>query len=534
MSYYDHFDAVTNHGRVFDTDLSVLDEDLPTTHLTQIEIEERNAWRTRLPLLQAHYEDMDPPSVTTTEILLQQRVLTPNLASHPVSSRSQMKETRKGRRYPATIHPWRQFPDLVRAFQPAVNPLRPRNFDIFNFSSSLTNERMTLSDEKEEETFLITVLKKSLMMANLVNTITTRGGIGKPDALTLRQGVKSDELASPGNIGVISEFKSTHNLPLPMTANGVASAYCKAYQTVIAGERGPRCPPEWARVCHPLGQLLGYLAENGCRYGALSSATRTYFVTIQGYGADALVYISNAFFVGQANFLRAWAYIDSLASQPQDPLVANQLTWKMTSKTLPTPPPRSTYQGSLRSMGSVNEAAEDTDIDSNNLPPTDTTSLTNSGLEDVPIENVTIIRALGYGRNGVVFVADWQGKKVALKQFDVGKDGYEFFDKELAAYAALQDAWGKLVARPLFVSESWSGWIKFIGLQLGRDPRPGDDTSEWRNILATLQRKYGFRHDDADTGNMIFVLDEDTGCERLVAIDLEAHTIANQTTRILT
>ena len=527
MNYYDHFDAVTNHGRVFDTDLSVL-EDLPTTHLTQIEVDERNVWRTRLPLIQAHYGDIDPPSVTTTEILLQQRVMTPNLSSHTVSSRSQMKETRKGRRYPPTIHPWRQFPKLVRAFRPAVDPLRPRNFDIFNFSSSMTNERMALSDEKEEEMFLITVLKKSLMMANLLNTITTRGGIGKPDALTLRRGVNSDELASPGNIGVISEFKSTHNLPLPMTANGVACAYCKAYQTAIA-ERGLRCS-EWARLCHPVGQLLGYMVENGCRYGALSSATRTYFVTIQGHGADALVYISDAFFVGQTDFLRAWAYIDSLASQPQDPLVANQLTWKTTSKNNPTPPPKSAYGVSLRSAGTVvDQASDDVDIDSNNMPPTDNTSLSNSGLKDVPIENVTIIRGLGYGRNGVVFLADWQGKKVALKQFDVGKDGYEFFDKELAAYSALQDAWGKLVARPLFVSESWSGWIKFIGLQLGRDPRPGDDISEWRNILATLQKKYGFQHDDADNGNMIFVLDEETGCERLVAIDLEAHTITNLT-----
>ena len=75
------------------------------------------------------------------------------------------------------------------------------------------------------------------------------------------------------------------------------------------------------------------------------------------------------------------------------------------------------------------------------------------------------------------------------------------------------------------MSESWSGWVKFIGLQLGRDPGPGDDISQWRNILLTLEAEYGFRHDDADDGNMVFVVDEATGAEKLVAIDLEANTM---------
>ena len=114
---------------------------------------------------------------------------------------------------------------------------------------------------------------------------------------------------------------------------------------------------------------------------------------------------------------------------------------------------------------------------------------------------------------------------VALKQFDIGKDGYEYFDKAIAAYLALKDAWGKLVTTPLFVSESWSGWIKFIGLQLGRNPEPGDDVSDWSTVLTSLESQYGFRHEDADNGNMVFVTDEKTGTERLVAIDLEAHSI---------
>jgi hypothetical protein len=82
-----------------------------------------------------------------------------------------------------------------------------------------------------------------------------------------------------------------------------------------------------------------------------------------------------------------------------------------------------------------------------------------------------------------------------------------------------------LVPTPLFVSESWPDWIKFIGLQLGRDPVVGDDLSLRRNVLSTLEDKYGFRHNDADDGNMVFIFDEKTGYERLVAIDLESHTM---------
>jgi len=80
------------------------------------------------------------------------------------------------------------------------------------------------------------------------------------------------------------------------------------------------------------------------------------------------------------------------------------------------------------------------------------------------------------------------------------------------------------VTTPLFVSESWSGWIKFIGLQLGRDPLPGNDVSERINVLSTLENEHGFRHDDTEDGNMIFVYDENIATERLVAIDLESHT----------
>ena len=44
-------------------------------------------------------------------------------------------------------------------------------------------------------------------------------------------------------------------------------------------------------------------------------------------------------------------------------------------------------------------------------------------------------------------------------------------------------------------------------------------------MLSTLENEYGFRHDETEDGNMIFIFDEKTKTERLVAIDLESHTM---------
>jgi len=61
---------------------------------------------------------------------------------------------------------------------------------------------------------MLLVLEKSLVEAGLLGTVSTRGGLGKPDAITLKNDV---EIAAPADIGLIAEFKSTHNLPMPMT-----------------------------------------------------------------------------------------------------------------------------------------------------------------------------------------------------------------------------------------------------------------------------------------------------------------------------
>lgn len=519
MSYYEFFDKHAGGGKgVFATDFSAFD-DLPTTMLTPTEADERSAWRQTMQTIFDHYDNLPGQKVTTTELLLQQRVMIPNLESASISSRSQFKAPRHGRRYPATISEWEGFRLVAEACRPEHKALKPKYYDIFQMSMFDSSPNISLSDEKEEEGYMLGVLKKSIMTAGLLGRITSRGGLGKPDAITLNEDV---ELASPTDIGLIVEFKSTHNLPLPMTAAGVVDMYNAAYQAVILHRLGRT--NQWSRVCHPIAQLLGYMVENGRRYGVLSSATRAYFVWIEGDGEQAEVHISDAWFVGEPNFLRAWAYMHSLASQQSNPLVSRSLQWRKTSSDSPTPPPKRKYQGALRS-GVIEEGDKD-EASTRDVQGAGFTAQM-SKLQEIPFESLGISRALGYGRNGVVFQANWNGRQVALKQFDVGKgDGYESFQNEVAAYLSLEPVWGSLVATPLFVSMSWSGLVRFIGLQLGRNPLPGDHNylSERTKVLRALEEDYGFRHEDADRSNMIFVLDEETNTERLVAIDLESYT----------
>jgi hypothetical protein len=142
-------------------------------------------------------------------------------------------------------------------------------------------------------------------------------------------------------------------------------------------------------------------------------------------------------------------------------------------------------------------------------------------LPNIPYNDIAIGDVIGDGRNGSCFKVVWKGQAFAMKQFDMGKGGEAPYKKEITAYMRLRDAWGKLVPQPMFLSESPSGGVKFLGLQLGRMPNEFDDLGEWYQILQSLKQEYGIRHNDAEVRNMIFIADSVTGVERMVAIDFE-------------
>ena len=90
----------------------------------------------------------------------------------------------------------------------------------------------------------------------------------------------------------------------------------------------------------------------------------------------------------------------------------------------------------------------------------------------------------------------------------------------MAAYTRLQDAWGRLVPEPMFLSESPSGAIRYLGLQLGRDPSGSEYyKKEWSSVLKSLKTEFGIRLPDSICSNGLILTKN--GQERMVAIDLE-------------
>jgi hypothetical protein len=96
---------------------------------------------------------------------------------------------------------------------------------------------------------------------------------------------------------MVIEAKSTHSLALPMLATDVVSVHLAAANN--------------AKYFHnPIGQILRYMVLNAVRFGALTSGTRTYLFRIEddGVAVAGKVSVSDAFFFGEQNYLRAWAY----------------------------------------------------------------------------------------------------------------------------------------------------------------------------------------------------------------------------------
>jgi hypothetical protein len=97
---------------------------------------------------------------------------------------------------------------------------------------------------------------------------------------------------------------------------------------------------------------------------------------------------------------------------------------------------------------------------------------------------------LGRGRNGDVFLSDFNGEAVAVKQFDLSKN-FDSYKREVEGYKFLKEAWGDLVPEPKFIGASTSGMVRFLGLQKGTGPEDEDVMVSFKDE-ATRTKYFGF------------------------------------------
>jgi hypothetical protein len=525
--YYAYFDEVTEGGRVMTHDL----RDVTQKTLTTLETEARIAYEETLLTLEDHYRNRPSPNVTVKEDVLCQRVVAPSLSYDDVSARSSVTDSRQGRVYPPRISKWDEFRNRVDNYQ-IEGDLTVRNQRNLSsiFWDSLSRAQSNCSDEIEEQGKLIDNLKLTLQKSEIVHKIKTRFGPNRVNGRADFCLWKDD-----ATISIMCETKSTHNLRLPIAAQNCVEAYNTAYDTKRRNTREQN--PEWATIGHPLGQLIGYMVDNNRRYGALTSATKTYFICALNERENSQIVITDAWCVGQLNYLRAWAYVHSLGCSNVGGWDSPKNWIRSTNKITTT----TAWNALLEHMKDDDGNGSDIDNNSNNNKNlsgkrhrTNGCSSKSHGIEhchrilhQIPIpqasfDDIVVLGAIGFGRNGCCFRVKWNGQEFAMKQFDIGRDGDKYYTNEIIAYMLLRDVWGVLVPRPIFLSESKSGGRLYLGLQLGREPNDKDDVSKFDHVLLRIQKEYGIKHNDAEGRNMIFIPDPNcSAVERIVAIDFE-------------
>jgi hypothetical protein len=533
-AYYQFFDDQTHHGVVLNDDLS----SVAVKPITENEKTARNNYATTLSTLMRHYSTrgLEHPNAITKEDVLSQRIVATSLSSMGASQRSELTESRASRMYPPKIYQWDAFSDLVDIYSIPGNANESLPSIFLNSLDRATTRR---SNEGEEQSELIGNLDKTLVRSGIVHRIAT----SYKDIDAVQGNMDFILMKNAEEVSMICETKTTQNLTLPMTAPLCVRRYNAAYKTMK--NRSIRTT-HWSNIAHPLGQLLGYLVDNSCRYGALTSGTRTYFICIaddpdtsEDGNTGKKVMITDAWCVGQHNYLRAWAYVHSLGCDTTD-----DDEWDPPKDWVQSTSDVSSPDMDMWKEENSDASDEDTKPPANKRPRRSPRGDRNGGkggtttastsvescypllrkqrehLPYVAINKIEIIDVIGAGRNGCCFKVNWNGQIYAMKQFDIVRDGDSCFKKELCAYLELKTAWGILVPQPIFLSESKSGGRLFLGLQLGREPTADDDTSQFLNVLNRLQKEYGIRHNDAELRNMIYISDAD-GVERIAAIDFE-------------
>jgi len=236
---------------------------------------------------------------------------------------------------------------------------------------------------------------------------------------------------------------------------------------------------------------VGYMLDNNLRYGLLSTQRKSLLLARSSIEIEVSdVVLARSAAPGVVSLRRAFAYWLSLCNGPDAKLpVGGEFQKRLTKQwEKETHLVDGSQKPDLASFPSLNSAVMNADDFSKapNMSSTATAKLSSllGNSKYVDWSDLMFIGSLGGGRCGEVALVLWQGRRIALKLFDVCKHGFESFDRELQAHKFLFECHVK-VAKLQLVTLSPSGQVYGIGSQFGQ---PMPDLSTWSNV----QRKSAF------------------------------------------
>lgn len=453
--------------------------------LSGAEIVERENWALERDRW-TDYEEIK--TLSTHEEFLNHRVLAPVLsaAAQHVSRPSSSSDTRQ-RVFPPqdAVVEWNGFDELVRQF--SSSPVTNAKFvdPWYRSFSDLPPLRNEDAEKGWLETYVLWPLHRARLLDCAPETASTQG---KPDLCLF-----CNHNGSQSAIACV-ETKATHNLWLPSEAEDIIANYKKCW---LESSRALN-----SCISHPIGQLARTMIVNKVMYGAISSATRTYFVRFDRKDSKIYMLISRRWYVGEQHYLRAWAWFSNCARCAHE----NEFPETELRKWNGNSPRCISKRSNSRLAQNVRRAEH-------------LVNVTRVEWEDFVFSG----DVLGDGRHGSVREAVWCGTRVAVKTFDLDHGAGNSFKHELDAYISLTKFQSLLVPKLLFWSRHWTGSLFALGLQIGRmEPKDSRrDIFEEKEILLENLRQCGYVHGDSEDLRNFIYIDNGECEERLVAIDLE-------------
>ena len=235
-----------------------------------------NEKRRRIP------EPLDVLRHTTIQSLLESRALPCLLATSNQSRRSNTSNgDKRQRRYPIAVVAWSEHTRAVLEHRPTGEL---RQLDVFLPCWSDEQERWS---EATEASYLFERALTALPFT-----------LAKTSAC---KGLAAKYIVDGNRVAVCIEEKSTHNLRIPERVDTLVKSYADTNW--------------WTR--HPIGQLARQMLVNECAYGVITSGTRTYFVHASMEGDSVVFYVSRRWYVGEPEYLRAWAWLVKVAMETE-------------------------------------------------------------------------------------------------------------------------------------------------------------------------------------------------------------------------